>query len=154
MPPMRRLARDKAAIESLASAIDEENINRHEPHGSQGSDDHIVKIMVDALKKSTKRRRDARRNKIAKEYDLEMDRLQESAIRNLNRIASQNSSKQRERLKILKNLLTRKAAIEAEILRSTAKLEKAFSNANRLLQTALTSRIERLKEVEVGKRME
>lgn len=52
MPPMRRLARDKAAIESLASAIDEENINRHEPHGSQGSDDHIVKIMVDALKKS------------------------------------------------------------------------------------------------------
>lgn len=102
-----------------------------------------------------------------------MDRLQESAIRNLNRIASQkyvnlvvigfsiffslkfsSSSKQRERLKILKNLLTRKAAIEAEILRSTAKLEKAFSNANRLLQTALTSRIERLKEVEVGKRME
>ncbi|KAL9006972.1 MAG: hypothetical protein Q9188_000260 [Gyalolechia gomerana] len=88
MASTRRSARDKPATDSSASASDEGNINSNEPHGSQGSDDHTVKNMADALKKSTKKRRDARRSKIEKEYGLEMERLQTSAIANLRSIAS------------------------------------------------------------------
>ncbi|KAL8694147.1 MAG: hypothetical protein Q9218_001144 [Villophora microphyllina] len=45
------------------------------------------------------------------------------------------------RLKSLSALLKRKAAIEEAILQSTAKLEKAFVNANHELQTVLDARL-------------
>lgn len=151
MAPTRQPARNKATTGSSTSANEEGNPSRHESRGSQGSDDHIVKNMADALKKSTKKRRDAQRSKIEKEYYLEMEQLQKSAVTNLNRIASQISKKQWERLKILKNLLTMRAAIETEILRSTATLENAFLNANKELRIVLTSGLRRLKEAEVSK---
>ncbi|KAL8936899.1 MAG: hypothetical protein Q9211_003962 [Gyalolechia sp. 1 TL-2023] len=79
-----------------------------------------------------------------------MEQLQASAIASLKSIASQNSRKQRDRLKVLKDLLIRRAAIQTEILRGTAKLERAFSNANQELQTVLTSRIKALNNKGTG----
>ncbi|KAL8720396.1 MAG: hypothetical protein Q9225_002748 [Loekoesia sp. 1 TL-2023] len=89
MASARRPIQSKVATESLASAVDEAKIHGDDPRGSQGSDDHIVKNMADALKKSTKKRRDARRGKIEKEYRLEIEQLQTSAIANLNNISNQ-----------------------------------------------------------------
>ncbi|KAL8942374.1 MAG: hypothetical protein Q9216_001694 [Gyalolechia sp. 2 TL-2023] len=89
MAPTSRTTKSKPITDRSASASDVGNVNGNEPRGSQGSDDHIVKDMANALKKSTKKRRDARRNKIEKEYILELERLQTSAITSLKRIASQ-----------------------------------------------------------------
>lgn len=52
MASARRPTQSKVATESSASAVGEVTTHGDDPRGSQGSDDHIVKNMADALKKS------------------------------------------------------------------------------------------------------
>ncbi|KAL8829894.1 MAG: hypothetical protein Q9170_005979 [Blastenia crenularia] len=143
MAPARYSTRSKLATNSSASADDDDKISNNGLRGSQGTDDHLVKDMANALKQSTKKRKDARRSKIEKDYRDEMEQLRKSTIARLNCIASQNAKKQSDLLRVLKELLDRKAVIEVDILQSTAKLEKAFAHANQELQTVLAARVER-----------
>ncbi|KAL8984518.1 MAG: hypothetical protein Q9205_001541 [Flavoplaca limonia] len=108
--------------------------------GSQGSDDQIVKNMAKALKESTKRRRTARRGQIEQDYHLQMSQLEASVSFQMESIANRTSKLQRTRLESLRDLLERKASVEADIMQSIAKLDKAFANANSELQAVLTTR--------------
>ncbi|KAI4275731.1 MAG: hypothetical protein LQ337_003006 [Flavoplaca oasis] len=108
--------------------------------GSQGSDDQIVKNMAKALKESTKRRRTVRRGKIQQDYHLEMSQLEASVSAKMKNIANRTSKLQTNRLESLRDLLEKKASVEADMMQSIARLDKAFANANLELQAVLTTK--------------
>ncbi|KAL8995691.1 MAG: hypothetical protein Q9169_004624 [Polycauliona sp. 2 TL-2023] len=88
---MAQRKRSHEAAMTAGISASEEDDNRQsmgDSHGSQGSDDQIVKDMARALKESTKRRRIARRGKIEKDYDDEMGQLEASVTANLNDISN------------------------------------------------------------------
>lgn len=51
---------------------------------------------------------------------------------------------------MLQDLLTKRNAIEKEILQSTARLEKAYSNASQELNTILAARINDISQTSLG----
>ncbi|KAL8731734.1 MAG: hypothetical protein Q9166_003181 [cf. Caloplaca sp. 2 TL-2023] len=118
----KRPSKVKFTMESSQSGKDENEVTMKDFRGSQGSDDQSVQNMAKVLKASTKRRRNARRGKIEKDYHVEMEQLETSVTANLTSISTQVSVNCRTgiaRLETLMNLLERRASIEQGIVQST-----------------------------------
>ncbi|KAI4103269.1 MAG: hypothetical protein L6R37_003897 [Teloschistes peruensis] len=125
---------------NLAMTADSEvdKVDLHGFRGSHSSDDQSV---TKALEESGKRRRDVQRNKIEKDYYLEMERLEKSSIASLDDSVNKITAFYKTRLETLSALLIKKAEIEDEIVQSTAKLERALAGAKEELQTVLDARL-------------
>ncbi|KAL8852414.1 MAG: hypothetical protein Q9221_002720 [Calogaya cf. arnoldii] len=141
MAPRKRSPKYMVATENSPSEEDRNGTATGDPRGSQGSDDKIVQNMAKALKESTRRRRNARRDKIERDYHFEMGQLEASVTADLNKNSKRASELQATRLETLRGLLEKRTAVETDTLQSIARLEKAFANANQELQTVLTTRM-------------
>ncbi|GME26104.1 Major facilitator superfamily [Neofusicoccum parvum] len=100
--------------------------------------------MVDAMLKSTKQRRDAKRNALENDYQASKTETRDSIDKNFSKHGKNVLIMHRGQLERLVELLKRKEDIERQMAASVETLEQAYLARAAELRAALNGRIEKL----------
>ncbi|MCJ1233332.1 hypothetical protein MMC14_001287 [Varicellaria rhodocarpa] len=143
---MARTRQAAKATRPRSSAESQDNNETAETSAdSQESANEQITRLVDSMRKSTKKRREAQRKTIEADFMKNAEAMENRIENSFGKIEKSKSSK--AKIEQLKVLFKKRIAIEEKIFAHLTKLERAYNSANRELIVILHGRAEDTKKL-------